>query len=134
MTRPRWKTDGAWVEIAAAACTGSYNGGWRVVYPQATEFTGDGTPCGAIGRPEILIELPWLTDTGMAFWRAPFASATSTSASISIEAFNPRTGATEKWLGTLHWPIFSGVGQGAVAGQTQYRGVRIRITGCVATT
>lgn len=134
MARPSWKTGGSWVEITAAACTGTWAGSWRVEYPPAIDTAHDGAPCGAVGRPQIVIESTWLTDTGMAFWRAPFAGVTATYASISIEAFDPRTGALSKWLGRLHWPTFSGLGVGATAGQTIYTGVRILITDCVETT
>ena len=131
---PNWKTGGSWVAIAAAACTGTYAGGWRVEYPAAADTTHDGQPCGAVGRPQIVIESTWMTDSGMAFWRAPFAGATATYAAISIEAFDARTGTWGKWLGRLHWPTFSGQGAGATAGTTIYTGVRIVISDCVSTT
>jgi hypothetical protein len=131
---PNYKNAGNWIAIPEEAIWGTYHGTYEVLRPVTTEETGSGVPCGAFGKPRIRISTPRMDDAGMAFWRGFFASVDATSASISIEARDPRTGVTEKWVGLLKWPTYDSVSWGSSAAKTAYRNVRIEITECVATT
>ena len=130
----RWKNGASWEAISDAALYGTYGGTYHVEYPAATDVAVDGTPCGAVGKPRIIIQIPWLTDTGFDFWRDRFASTTAPSAALSIEAWDPRTGTVVKWAGILQRPTFDGISVGSSAGQTIYRNVRILVSECETTT
>ncbi len=134
MATPNWKNGASWEAIPAAALASSYRGTMHVAYPQATEFDGNGIPCGAVGRPKIVIEAPLMTETGFAFWRGKFSTAADTYVAISIESWSPRSGTTTKWAGKLCRPTFASVGVGAATTSTMYRDVRIEIVNCEATT
>ena len=131
---PNYKTNGSWTAIPTAALWTTYRGTFHVEHPKATEFTGNGLPCGAFGLPRIVIHAPFMSGTGFAFWRDLFALATDLSTSIYIEALNPNTGAVEKFTGTLLRPAFDGVSWGSTADKTMYRSVAINIINVTATT
>ena len=124
----------SWTAIPSAALASTYRGTVHVEYPRAAEYDGLGAPCGAIGRPKIIIEAPMMTDTGFAFWRDLFASATSVHATVKLEPFDERTGAVTKLQGYLERPTHGGISQGSTAAKTFYRGVRIVVSACETTT
>lgn len=124
---PYWKNGVAWEAIPASALAGTYGGTCHVEHPEARDVDGNGLPCGAVGRPQVVLTSPWMTDTGMGFWRTKFASASATYAAISVQVWDPRLGAETKYAGKLHWPTWTSVGQGSTAAKTVYRGVRIVI-------
>jgi hypothetical protein len=130
---PEYKTGGSWTAIPTAALWSTYGGTFHVAYPPATARNQAGAPCGAFGLPRILIHAVQMTDAGFAFWRDLFALAGDLSTTLSIEAINPNTGATEKWLGMLLRPRFSRVSWGNSAANTWYHDVDIEITECEAT-
>jgi hypothetical protein len=110
-----------------------------VVYPKAEERTGLGAPCGAFGLPWIELHADEMCEgssdsDGMRFWQARFASATALTASISITAYNPRTRAWEKYVGTLERPLFQQVKDDTMNASRVYTGVAIRVSGITATT
>jgi len=127
----KYYTGAAWADVPTKALYSTYRGTCHVSYPQAADFDGAGAPCGAVGRPTIIIESPWLTDEGLAFWRAFFATPTETYADIQLMLFDVRTGANNYWAGKLNWPTFASSGVGSTASRTAYRDVRILITDCV---
>lgn len=129
----QYKSGGSWFDIPAAALYSTYSGTCHVEYPPPTALGVDGAPCGATGKPRIVINAPWMTDTGMGFWRAFFASTASAYVAVSIEAWDPRAGSAVKWAGKLKWPTFGSVGVGAAAGSTVYRDVAIEIVECATT-
>lgn len=131
---PNYKDGGSWTAITDAALWSTYGGTYHVEYPPARDLDGYGRPCGAFGKPRIVIAASWMNGEGMAFWRGLFVSASDQYASLSIEALNPRTGDTEKWAGLLKWPTFASVSWGATAAKTIYRDVRIEVVECEATT
>lgn len=131
---PQYKTGGSWTAISDDALAGTWGGTCHVEYPEAVDRDGNGLPCGAVGKPRVVIRTPWMTDTGMGFWRAFFTLSTDTYAAISIEVFDPRTGTDVKLAGYLERPAFASVGRGAAAGSTVYRDVTISIVECAATT
>lgn len=127
-------TTSTWTAIPDAALASTYRGTVHVEYPQATEYDGNGAPCGAIGRPRIIIEAPIMTDTGFDFWRDLFASATSTYATVKLQPFDERTGTEDKFEGYLERPTHGGISRGSTAALTFYRGVRIVVSSCESTT
>jgi hypothetical protein len=129
-----WKNGGSWEAITADALYSTYGGTYHVEYPPAQETAIDGTQAAATGKPRIVIEAPWMTDTGMGFWRSRLGSATARTAAISIEAWDPQSGSATKWAGTLQRPKFDGVSVGSSAGATIYRNVKIEIWECSTTT
>ena len=133
MSNPKYKSGATWFDIPDAAIYGTHGGTWSIEYPPATEIGVDGTPCGAVGRPRIIIRTAWMQETGLAFWRAFFATVDDTYASINIEAWDSRAGATVKWAGNLRWPTWDSVGVGGTDATTIYRNVTIEINECVTT-
>jgi len=130
---PNYKTGGTWTAIPAAALWSTYHGTYHVEYPAPTALTLAGLPCAAFGLPSIRIAAPLMADTGMAFWRAFFATTSQLYANISIEGLDIRTGLAGKWAGQLKWPVFSSVSWGSTAAKTMYRDVRIEIINCEVT-
>lgn len=130
----QWKNGASWEAILTAALASTYNGTYHLEYPPAQDTAIDGTQAAATGKPRIVIVAPLMTDTGMAFWRARFASATARTAAISIEAWDPQAGAVAKFAGVLQRPTYDSISVGASAGATIYRNVRIEIWECAATT
>jgi hypothetical protein len=128
-----WKNGGSWEAITDTAICATYGGTYHLEYPPAQEVAIDGTQAAATGKPRIIIIAPWMTDTGMGFWRDRLGSATARTAAISIEAWDPQTGTATKWAGTLQRPKFEGVSVGSSAERTIYRNVRIEIWECSAT-
>lgn len=129
----QYKSGGDWFAIPDAALYSTYGGTYHVDYPPPTAVAVDGTPCGATGKPRIVINSAWMTDTGMGFWRAFFSTTEDTYTAVSIEAWDSRAGAWVKWAGNLKWPTFGSVGVGAAAGSTVYRDVQIEIVECATT-
>lgn len=129
----QYKSGGTWFDIPAAALASTYGGTYHVEYPPPTVAAVDGTPCGATGKPRILIVAKQMSDTGMGFWRAFFATTDDVYVAVSIEAWDSRAGALVKWAGKLKWPTFSSVGVGSTAAKTMYRDVQIEISECALT-
>lgn len=123
---------GAWADYADGSLSGSYQGGMSLDDPLAAARDGDDAPCGAIGLPEIVINCPWMTGTGMAFWQALFASRAAESVAFDTEVYDTRTGTTTKWSGTLLRPTWQTCSIGSTQAKTVYRGVRIVIENCAA--
>ena len=128
-----YKTSGAWTAIPTAALYSTYAGSYHIEYPPAADMTLAGAPCGAFGKPTIVIRAPWLTDTGMDFWRDLFTTGTQYVA-MSLEVYDARLGAVTRYAGYLMQPRFESVGWGSTASQTMYRNVEIRLTECTETT
>lgn len=128
----KWKNGTSWETVPSAALYGTYGGTLHVEYPQPEDKDGLGRPCGAVGRPRIVIETPFLTETGMAFWRARFPDTSMTWVGITVEVFDHRAGSTVRYDGLLLRPEFSGV---SMSSSTKiYRNVRIIIAECRPTT
>jgi len=103
-----------------------------VDYPQATDLDGVGAPCGAFGRPRIIIRSPWMRGDGVTFWNGLFASVTAESATIWLKVWSPRSGAWSWWTGILHRPTFGNVTSGAATTNTIYNDIEIIVTECEA--
>lgn len=123
---------GAWAAIPTAALMSTYRGTMHMEYPEVADRDGLGAPCGAVGRPTCIIRSPWMTDTGLDFWRDLFAAATDTYVAFDFECYDYRQDTTTKWTGYLCWPVFGSEGRGAAAASTVYRDVEIRIMQCTA--
>jgi len=130
----QWKNGASWENIPEAAIYSTYAGTYHIEYPPAQDVGIDGTMAAATGKPRIVIEAPWLTDSGMNFWRDRFSGATAETAAISIEAWDPRTETNTKWAGILQRPKYASVSVGSTTSSTVYRNVHIEIWECAATT
>jgi hypothetical protein len=76
-----------------------------VVWPEAKDLDGYGQPCGAVGRPDIVLEYDSLSQTGMAFWQSFFADATAMSAVAEITCPNDRlSNVWSRWYAYLARP------------------------------
>ena len=129
----QYKNGATWTDIPDAAKPDDA-GSIMVVYPEPTARDGNGQPCGAVGQPRIVIKFSKMLDTGMAFWRGLFANATDLSASVSVTAFDPRSGTWKKYLGTLLRPTAGTVQAGASGGRTWYREGEIMVDAIAETT
>lgn len=103
-----------------------------VDYPLVTDLDGLGAPCGAFGRPRIVIRSPWMRGDGITFWHGLFASATAESVPIWLKVWSPRSGSWSWWSGILHRPTFGGVTSGATTTNMIYSDVEIIVTECEA--
>lgn len=103
-----------------------------VDYPQATDLDGMGAPCGAFGRPRIIMRSPWMRGDGVKFWNDLFATSTAESTPIWLKVFSPRGGSWSWWTGILHRPTFGSVTSGAATTNTTYNDVEIIVTECEA--
>jgi hypothetical protein len=129
----QYKSGATWYDVPATAHPDYEIGSITVAYPVAQDIDGLGNPAGAIGQPELLIE-GRMNGTGMAFWTAFFAGATSETATLTgITGYDPRSAAWVKYTGTL-WRPQAKVKPGANAGSTWYEAVQIRVKNLVVTT
>jgi hypothetical protein len=128
-----YKTSGSWTAIPTAALYSTYAGSYHIEYPPAEDVTLNGIPCGAFGKPTIVIRSPWMTDEGMDFWRDLFTVGAHYVA-MSLEVYDSRLGATTRYAGYLAQPRFESQGWGSTSGKTTYRNVEIRLTECTVTT
>jgi hypothetical protein len=126
--------DGTWKDIPAAALYSTWLGTYHIEYPPAQDVALDGTMAAATGKPRIVIDAPWLTDDGFDFWRDRFATAAAQTASISIECWDPRSGAKVKYAGVMQRPRYDSIGVGSSTSNTVYRNVHIEIWECDVTT
>jgi hypothetical protein len=130
----QWKNGASWESIPAAALYSTWAGTYHVEYPPPQAVGIDGTQAAQTGKPRIVIKAPWMTDTGFDFWRDRFGSSTAETAAISIEAWEPRTGANVKWAGVMRRPTYESIGVGSTTSNTIYRNVTIEIWECATTT
>jgi len=128
-----YKTTGSWTAIPTAALAGTYGGSYHIEYPAAEDTTLSGLPCGAFGKPKIIIRSPLISDAGVDFWRDLFAAG-ALSASVSLEVWDDRLGAVTRYVGNLLRPKFESVGWGSTAAKTMYRNFEIVLAECVVTT
>jgi hypothetical protein len=136
MGHPQYKTSaGASLADVPAAALGNFgaNGsGPVVVDPEPAGIAGDGTPCGAVGRPVIRLALEFLSGAGMDWWADLFASRTALTATLWLEAWDPRAAAWVTYTGLLTRPKFNRVDPGNSAAATLFYDVSIEMIECVA--
>lgn len=123
---------GTWTDVPVGAWPED-DGALFLEYPKASELDGLGRPCGAYGRPRIVIKSARMTETGMSFWRGLFASAASEYVTIWLKVYSPRSAAWEAWTGVMHRPSFADLAPGSGAANTLYQNVEIIVTECEAT-
>lgn len=119
---------GAWTDISAAAITGTLRGGPVVVWPETTERTISGRPCGATGLPKIVIKSQYMDVTGFKWWSDLVTSGDSVA--FWISAFNPRADAWAQYTGYLCRPRASSIVIGGTA--QYYTDVTVEIVECKA--
>lgn len=128
-----YKTTGSWTAIPTAALASSYGGTYHIEYPPATDMTLSALPCGAFGKPRIVLHMPWLTDTGYAFWSGLFAAG-ALYVAANLEVYDDRLSAVTRYAGNLQRPKFESVSWGSTAAKTVYHNVEIVLAECVVTT
>ena len=81
-----------------------------VQYPEPTGLTGQGAPCGAVGRPRLVLEFSRLNRTAWD-WYMAFVG-TATSATVTLQAFNAHKSGGAGWQNyssaIMHRPTASG--------------------------
>lgn len=130
----QYKNGSTWTDIPEAALASTWAGTYHLEYPPPQAVGIDGTQAAQTGKPRIVIVAPWMTDSGFDFWRDLFSSATAETAALSIEVWDPRSGAEVKYAGTLQRPQYDSIGVGSSSSNTIYRNVRIEIWECATTT
>ncbi len=121
----------AWADVPVGAWPET-DGALFVDHPKAEALDGLGRPCGAYGRPRIVIRSPHMTQTGITFWQGLFASPSDEHVTIWLKAYDPRSGSWSPWSGVLHRPTFDDLAPGAGASNTLYNDVEIIVTECEA--
>ncbi len=114
---------GTWTDVPETAHPMGDSGSIAVEFPKPTDFDGLGRPSGVPYRKKVVIKAAEMIvgskgsgaagqGTGMMWWYNFFASEDAQSGTANafyVQALNPRTGAWEKWLGTLLTPQFEGI-------------------------
>ena len=100
--------------------------GYEFILPETSGFTGEGEPCGAVGRPSVRISFERCSADCWNYWRAWTGESLSATLT-SIQLFNPwKSGGAdfEEYTGgaIIHRPTVSGISMGA------FEGVEILIT------
>lgn len=135
----QYKSGGSWVDVPTRACPPAGAGAVLVLYPEATATTGSGVPCGAFGLPWIELRASEMyagasAADGMRWWQALFTLTTDLTAALSLTAYNARTGAWEKFAGTLWRPTWAEVSEDYGDGSRVYKGVTILVRDVTVTT
>ena len=130
----QWKNGATWEDIPEAALYSTWAGTYHIEYPPPQSVAIDGSQAGQTGKPRIVIKAPWLTDSGFDFWRDRFSSATAETAAISIEAWDPRSGAKSSMPGSCNVPPMTLSASASTTTNTIYRNVSIEIWECATTT
>ena len=130
---------GTWQDVPLRACPQAGAGSVLLVYPETADMTGQGAPCGAFGLPWIEVRADAMyagssVADGMRWWQSLFALTTDLTAAISLSAYNARTGAWEKYAGTLWRPTWDEISEDYGDGSRIYTGVRIFVRDVTATT
>ena len=133
------KSGGSWSDVPLRACPEAGRGAVVVKYPDPTDATGAGAPCGAFGLPWIELRADEMVAgasaaDGMRWWHANFAAATDLTAPISLTAYDERTGAWVKYAGTLWRPTWDSVRDEQTDAARTYFGVRILVKDVAVTT
>jgi hypothetical protein len=103
----QYYTGSAWADVPALACPEQETGAAVVVYPAAEDVSGAGAACGAFGLPRVEIRAERMYASGLAFWNAFLASATTLEASgVQVTAWDPWSGDWVQCSGTLLRPAW----------------------------
>lgn len=127
-----WNTGtSAWANIPDAALYTTHAGTCHVQWPAVQDRALDGTPVAAIGGKTIIMQMAWLNDTGMNFFRDLIGSASVEYSTEDFKIWDFRTQADIKLQGKLHWPTFTSVSVASTAAGTLYHGVEVRVEDCI---
>ena len=129
----KYKTSagGAWQSVPQHARQGTATqAACVVVWPRPTAMTPSGRPCGAVGKPQIVIRSNAMSGQGVGWWDALLGGAQSVQ--FWMSAFNPRTNGWESYTGYLQRPQVGGDGAITTDNKTVYTEVLILLTECVA--
>lgn len=123
----RYKSGGMWFDVPDAAHPDDEGGEIALVRPEPTGRDGNGLPCGAVGRPAIIVRSRLMRGDGWNFWNAFFSNdgMLSTTALEGLTALDPRTG---QWRGCTSGILLRPTGKcraGASAATTLYEEVEI---------
>lgn len=135
----QYKSGGSWVDVPARACPQAGQGTIAVRYPEVTDTTGNGAPCGAFGAPWLELRADEMFEgasaaDGMRWWQARFANSTDLTVAISLTAYDTRAEAWVKYSGTLWRPTWDDVRDEHSNASRTYRGVRILVKNLTVTT
>jgi len=128
----QYKTSAGGVLAAVPGYAQGDGGSLALVYPAAPDRDGNGLPCGAVGRPEIVFSCDMMRGDGMKWWQDLFTLSTDESVQLWLNVWNPRTGAWATWTGYLVRPTWESAQVGESTTATVYTGVNIRVVECVA--
>ncbi len=77
-----------------------------VQFPKPTRSNGYNQPAGIVGLPFVVFGREKISEAGVTFYNALFASSTAEYARVKAQLYNPRTQAWEIYTGTLWRPEF----------------------------
>jgi hypothetical protein len=112
---------GTWTDVPDTSHPMDESGSVVVEFGKPTDLDGNGLPAGTPMHKKVVLKTAQMIvgakgtgaagqGTGMQWWMNFFATEDATaSASFYCTAFNPRTGAWAKYLGTLLRPTWEGI-------------------------